>query len=412
MDNVIFCRRGKPFYGWFVCLGCMITIFITMGVISNCFSVFLPYIMTENGFTNTEGTSLTTLRCLVSFVAMFATGSFYHRFSLRWGLVFTLVVGAVSFLLYAVAESYYLYAIASCFSGLSYGLGSMIPVTILISRWFDEKRAVAVSICAAGSGIAAILMPIITSCLVETFSLAAAFYGETFGIVVLMALVACLLRNDPSEKRLEPYNIPEKRIKTKNSAYLSPKEPLKKVVWYHLYLIAFLMGSISVSVSACLALLFRTEGFSVSYTAILISVYGIFLTVFKVVYGEMAERFGGKKTTVAFLVLLCFGIGGCALSFFENEFLAMISCVLVGLGFPVATVGFSVWATDLTIKEEFSIVIRRLQIIYAAGALACSSLPGVLADVFSSYIPAFLLFFLGMVIILLLFLRSYALQLK
>ena len=35
----------RPYYGWLVCAAATLLIFITMGTVSNGFSVYLPFIM-------------------------------------------------------------------------------------------------------------------------------------------------------------------------------------------------------------------------------------------------------------------------------------------------------------------------------------------------------------------------------
>ena len=61
-------------YGWAVCAAATGLLFITMGTVSNGFSVYLPFIMAERGLTNAQTSSLVTLRCLVSFFAMLGIG--------------------------------------------------------------------------------------------------------------------------------------------------------------------------------------------------------------------------------------------------------------------------------------------------------------------------------------------------
>ena len=72
--------------------------------------------------------------------------------------------------------------------------------------------------------------------------------------------------------------------------------------------------------------------------------------------------------------------------------LALVNILCLGIGYPIATMGPSVWANDLADPARYSVVIRRLQVIYAGGALVFASLPGILADHFGGYLPAYLVF--------------------
>lgn len=75
----------RVYYGWVVCLVSTLLLFVTMGTVSNGFSVYLPYIMAEHGLTNAQTSSLVTLRCLVSFLLCWASDCIIKRFPSGWG---------------------------------------------------------------------------------------------------------------------------------------------------------------------------------------------------------------------------------------------------------------------------------------------------------------------------------------
>ena len=52
----------KIHYGWVICVTCTLLLFVTMGTVSNGFSIYLPYIMAERGLTHAQTSSLVTLR--------------------------------------------------------------------------------------------------------------------------------------------------------------------------------------------------------------------------------------------------------------------------------------------------------------------------------------------------------------
>lgn len=64
----------KTYYGRVVCVVGAIQIFITMGIVSNGFSVYLPYIREARGLTHAQTSTLVALRYLVAFFAMLCIG--------------------------------------------------------------------------------------------------------------------------------------------------------------------------------------------------------------------------------------------------------------------------------------------------------------------------------------------------
>ena len=66
-----------------------------------------------------------------------------------------------------------------------------------------------------------------------------------------------------------------------------------------------------------------------------------------------------------------------------------VSVALMGLGFSTASVGFTLWATDLELPEKSETMIERVQLAYAIGNLLGSPIPGWVADYTGSYAPAY-----------------------
>ena len=194
----------RIFYGWFICAACTLLIFISMGMVSNGFSVFMPFLMERYGLTNAQTSSLVTLRCLVVLFAMLTTGVYYDRLGMRLGTALAAGFAGVAYLCYSFGRSYALFGVGAAISGLSYGFGSMIPASILMNRWFVRHRALALGICSAGSGVATIVLPGVFTWLVERLGLTAGFQAGCGMIFVGAALIFLVQREDPAQLGLPP----------------------------------------------------------------------------------------------------------------------------------------------------------------------------------------------------------------
>ena len=283
----------KIHYGWVICVTCTLLLFVTMGTVSNGFSIYLPYIMAERGLTHAQTSSLVTLRCLVAFVAMLLIGGYYRKVSLRVGTGLAVCCAGLAFWLYSAAETYPLFCVGAAVSGISYGLGSMIPVSILINRWFDQHRALALSICASGSGIATIVLPPVTTHLVERFSMSAAFRMGGAAILVCAGVVLLVLRNDPREKGLRPCGQTEIPPEAPATAVSPSQGALGRRTWILLGCASLFMGAVANPGFSHLSVLYTTEGFAPATVALMISGTGVMITVGKLLYGETTDRIGG-----------------------------------------------------------------------------------------------------------------------
>ncbi len=422
--------RNKVFYGWIVCGVCTLLIFITMGTASNGLTVFLPYIMREHGLSNAQTSSLVTLRCTFAFISMLLISQYYNRMGYRVGTSIAALFCCGAYVIYSCADTYYQFCIGASMAGISYGLGSMIPVSILMNRWFVKHRALAIGIVASGSGIAVIVLPPILTGIILRASLRIAFLVTAAYVLAAAVTVFLLIREKPQDKGLEPLGQGEvfRQYRAKKSkeretagsadggvasgaakdadgsasagaagvvdaaATAPAAASLSRRGWILIGIVCVIMGALSNPGFVHLSVLYTSEGFRPMTVALLISVCGIVLTGGKILCGEAADLLGGLRMSLLFCGLLFAGNALCAMAFTGFVPLAMTAVVFYGLGSPVCTVGIPVWAADLSSPEKYPAAVRNLQLIYAAGAMVFATMPGIMADHLGSYIPVYVLF--------------------
>lgn len=151
--------RTRPHRAWAVCLGCSIALFTVMGLGVNVFTIYQPWIIQVYGFTNAQGSWITTVRSLFSLLAMFTVGVLCRRLGLRYTMTLGVACFAASYALFGAAHTFPAYCAAAALSGLAYAYGGMIPLTLVISNWFQRRRGLALGLAAAGSGLPTIFFP-------------------------------------------------------------------------------------------------------------------------------------------------------------------------------------------------------------------------------------------------------------
>ena len=62
--------RSAGLRAWVVCLGCGLALFTVMGLGVNAFTVYQPYLLRVHGFTNAQGSWITTVRSLFALLSM------------------------------------------------------------------------------------------------------------------------------------------------------------------------------------------------------------------------------------------------------------------------------------------------------------------------------------------------------
>lgn len=382
-------------YGWVICCTCTLLIFVTMGTASNGLSIFMPYIMDSYGLSNTQTSFLVTLRCAFAFASMLVVGRYYKWIGYRLGTGIAAMCCGCAYLIYWLATGYLQICIGASMAGISYGLGSMIPVSILINKWFVRHKALAVGICASGSGLAVVVLPPVLTGLILKFSLKAAFLVTACGVCLSALLVLLLIRTEPAEKGLLPLGQEDETAAAPERDGKKSRNSSRRITrrgWILTAAACTIMGALANPGFVHLSVLYTSEGFSPMTVAMLISICGFVLMTGKLICGEAADVLGGFKATMLFFGILTAGNAMCCLAFTGSTILAVVAAFLFGIGSPVCTVGIPVWAGDLDSNERYADNVRHMQLIYAAGAMIFASLPGVIADALGSYIPYYGIF--------------------
>lgn len=387
----------KVHYGWFVCVGCAMLLFCTSGLSVNAFTVYQPYILELNNYTNTQTSAIITIRSLFAFASMFLTGWYYKRLSLRNGMLIAGLLNAVGFFVFGLAKNYVSYCIGAVCVGFAYGFGTMVPIAIVLEHWFVKKRTLAVSICSAITGLSTLGIPTLLTQMIEKYSLRNTFVAEAMLIAALSVVSFVLIRDDPAKKGLHPYGEKRSAEKTELMQNCTLLKRKHRIVLIPMLLLLGAMTNVGFS---HITVLVSSQGFEANACALAVTVSGMSLTCSKMIYGWMAEKIGTFKTNTVYGCILTVGMLLCCLIGTNRTVLYSAMC-LYGTGLALTTVGLTAWVGDFCCGIEYDKTVRRFQIGYSAGSLLFSSVPGILADRFAgSYVPAYAFFALCTVVVI------------
>ena len=374
---------------WLVCAGCALLYFCTSGLAVNAFMVYQPYILVQNGLSNTQSSSLITVRNLCSFLTMFLSGVYYDKLSLRSGMLLAGLMTAGGFLCFGLAGSYPAYCAAAALVGFSYGLGTTIPVAMVLGRWFHRKFKLALSICSSVTGLSTLGLPTLITWLIENRSLRFAFTAEAGLIAALVLLSFLLVRSSPASVGLEPYGWGTE-AEAEEQRHPQP-HMLTRRRWIPVILMLLFLGAMTNVGYSHLTVRITTEGFDSYTAATAVTLSGIFLMLSKFLYGELTERYGCYRVNWLFGAVLLLGLGLCAMPL-PGKGRMFLAVSAYSIGVAMTSLGLAAWAGDWSSHAEYEKTVRRFQIGYAAGSLLFGTMPGLLADRFGgSYRPAYLL---------------------
>lgn len=375
----------KIHYAWVILAACTLVTICNVGLCSTVISAYLPYIE-ATGISDSAGSLMMSIRNLFAVAGMFLVTKYYSCISIRGGLTLATVLGGIATLIFSVGGSVPVYYLGACVFGMAYALGSAIPTSLLLRRWFNQRTGLALGICASGSGIATIFFPVLVDGLVQQYGLRVMFWCMA-GFIFLSALVTWLLvRSTPEEKGIAAYG---EYVETVASGGVRAEFVLPGSAWIFVVALILMATTTSHAGYSHLSVLMTTSGYGTDIAARCLSLFGIFLTAGKFIFGAVADRLGTKWTTTACFVLLTAGLLLPNLMDGEALWPCLLACVLLGLGYPPVTVGIAMWAMDVSTKETYAKTLRRMQILASSTGIFVSALPGRYYDAFGNYQGAY-----------------------
>lgn len=399
-------------YAWVICALCCITM-MCMGLATSVYAVYQPFVIESNGLTNAQASALITVRAGVGTVATLLVNWVISKINLRKTIGIAVLASAVGFAVYAIAtmvKSYALYCVGAGLEGIAYGLGSIIPVTVMINRWFKSHKALAMGIAGAGTGVASLIAPPLITSGILNISLQATFFIEAAVMLVLCLLLTLLLRNEPSDMGLVPYEDgPAQEGKKKHHEPERITGKLGKVNTVLMILAAFIIGCVNSPGYSHISVLYTNEGFHPETVALFMSVLGITILLGKMLFGEISDRLGLYRSNYIFFSMYVIGIGLCCLAFLQSMALGFAAMLILGMGYSVGTVGLPLYGLDMVgDPKDAAKQVKRFQVAYMIGAMVFATVPGIMADAADSrYISAFVVMTVMMAVAMLITQGTY-----
>jgi MFS family permease len=165
---------GRVFYGWYVVYAIAVVMTATSGLAFYNLPVLLDAFVTQRGFPVSVASSATATFFIAAGVAGVVAGQLVDRFDPRYVIIGSAILSSLALLSIGVlTEPWHLFAFYILF-GLSYGGCGLVPTTTLVARWFERRRAFALSIAATGLSLGGVILTPLSALLILNLGLAGA----------------------------------------------------------------------------------------------------------------------------------------------------------------------------------------------------------------------------------------------
>lgn len=384
---------NRPHYAWLVCLGGALALFAVMGLGVNVFSVYQPEIIRLNGFTDAQGSWITTTRSLFILAALLCVNQLCSRFGLRLVMTLGVLLAGLSCLCFAWADSFPMYCAAAALTGAGYCWGGMVPISLAVGRWFRDRRGLALGLASAGSGVSTVFAPVLLTRIMAERGMRSAFLREAAVIFLCAVLVWLLVRNAPGDMGLTPYGRTDTRPPAETSAR-NGGSGLSGGRWALLLLAALFVGATGGPAFSHLTMLYTSAGYDSLYIAALLSYFGAMISLGKILCGQVYDRLGSRNGNRFAFGTLLLSLALCCLAPVGGAVLPFLAITAFGLGMSITAVSPARWAADLCGEENYESGVRTITVFFTGGIFVFGPLPGLLAGWLGSYVPAYAVFLL------------------
>jgi MFS family permease len=178
------------FYGWIIVLASFILLIGSYGT-QICFGVFLKPLSEEFGWTRAATSGAMSVVMGISGLIGMIMGKLTDRYSVRTVISIGVLIGGLSYLLLSNMSS--LWQFYLCF-GLGAGLcagSTYTPVNATVSKWFSEKRALALGIALLGITVGQMVLSPITAYTITEYGWRTAY--RLLALVVFVTAIPAVI---------------------------------------------------------------------------------------------------------------------------------------------------------------------------------------------------------------------------
>lgn len=347
---------SRVFYGYWIVAAAFITQFIAVGMQNYIVGPFLTPMTEEFGWTRAEFTAARSIGQMVLAFTGFAIGSYIDRYGGRPFIIAgTLILSVAVYLLGSINSLSQWLVINGVILTMGGAMIGNLVVNVTLGKWFVEKRGRAVALAAMGVSLSGILLPPMSTWMVDNFGWRHTWELLGIGVMVIAMPMALIIKRAPEDYSLFPDGKTAQQVALGNAALAQldfdnsmTRSQAMRTVKFYLLVLAFGLFQISITVMLLQTIPFMTDaGYSRISAASMLSLASVPAFVSKPAWGILIDRFSARILAAAGAA-----ITGIAVIFIVFSVHAGVTVLVYG-GFLLMGVGWGgliplqevIWAT-------------------------------------------------------------------
>ncbi len=371
---------------WFIAALAFLILGFTRGLHSS-FGVFYVALLDTFAWSRGATAGVFSVVLVVDAVLSPLVGHFLDRFGTKKiAVAGCLILAGGLFLSSYINSLWQFYVFFGLIAAIGITFTGMVPHVFLISEWFASKRASAIGLVFAGSGVGILILAPLSDRLLSNWGWAAAF--QTFGAVVLLLLLPLVwifYQPGPHSER--------QRVR-KNSQTL-PNQWTAKLALHSLQFWLLFFARVCAASGTTVIVTHQVAhvvdvGFSTFLAASIFGLAGITSSFGRVIFGFVADLLTKQAAYTLNIAMTIVGVGALMILRDPSQtWLLYVYVIFFGIGFGSRAVIFSALTADIFAGRGFGSILGYSTVAVGMGGAAGSWLGGALHDWTGSYIVSF-----------------------
>lgn len=374
----------KKFRGWGVLAAAFLMSFIPTALLNNCFALYMNPVCADLGFSTTGWSVVNLIASIASAAGAILAARWYQQGNMKWTMVLCAVGTGVSFALSVYArhlwQMYLIFAVGNLFlAGLT-----QLPISMLITAWFESRRSTMMSVAMAGSGLGGLIWsPVLTRFITAGaggWRTAMLFSAVTVGVVMTLTALF-LVRRSPEACGTEPYRVAGEAGEAAAPGWVGVSlttavgDPAWKAVIGTVLLVGALASGVTTHVPNYITDLARDGG---AMQGTVLSVYSLVFIAGMVGGGVLMDRIGVKRTALAAVVLAIAGLL-CLILARWGLYFAYGYCIFFSLSMFLPRLLPAILLSEVFGVLDYAALYARMNLFFLIGAALGSVLTALLA---------------------------------
>lgn len=384
-------ERKKIHYGWVIILAGFIIMGIVWTITFNIPNLFIPDYASELGLSRKLINLSFTIRSACQLLVSLAAGYIFKKYDMVKVMKLSALTYTLGIYLSSRVNSALTLYLCTILNSLSTFLITIIPLSIIINNWFDERTGFVTGLSFMGSGVGtAILSPMVGNILnTYSFREAYVFLALVTGLF-LIPTVFFILKSRPEQMGLKPYGYKEREKNTQGKVLGQSLSDAKKS--HKFYLILISTASIGMGINGLLPTIaphLSNLNYDIQFVSKIVSMSAISLAISKILLGSVFDKAGIWIGSMSACLANALGLVAMFMVT-KSDLLLLAIVVFSGYGCAYGTVGGQNIIKHMYGPKDYGNIYSYLQAAAAIGSLIIPLIMGFLYDISGNYYSSIL----------------------